>query len=169
MTTSSIVLLCLGAIVTSDDEASASTNWIVEDRSAHERPLQFDVMAHFGTNWIGPALWYVHPALPDGLIRRLNDAFDIEVGAVSKFFVNKSDDRVALVPLGGVRWRFFLTPQWSVFAALKGGYNLRFGRDFGVTVDSSVGGYWHASEDLWLRMEMGFQGVLRVGAAFPFG
>jgi hypothetical protein len=150
------------------DEAQ-SAEWIVRDTTRYGRPEQFDVTGTLDTDWLGASLWYGLPILPQGFIAPMNDSFDLELGGHVMLVIDRRrQGTFGLMPLGGVRWNFHLTRDWTVFTTLKLGAELIFGDRFAPTGDGSIGAYLHVSRDLYVRMELGTHGVLRGGVSFPF-
>ena len=90
---------------------------------------------------------------------------DLELGSYLLFH---DDGRGAgLMPMIGVRWNFHLHPRAALFLSPKVGYHYDFDHQSGLAGDFSLGGYWRATPETYLRLEVGVQGWIRIGVAFP--
>jgi hypothetical protein len=150
---------------------SEPEGWIISDTTPTERSQQVDLTSSFDPAWLGASVWYSWPFLPQGLIPPVNDSLSIEAGGHVMLFFSRHDrdTLLGLMPLIGPRWSFHLTPTWTLFWTLKLGYELLLGNRYGWAGDGSLGAYWHMSESVFLRVEMGTHGLLRVGLSVPLG
>ncbi|MBI5509096.1 MAG: hypothetical protein HY903_10105 [Deltaproteobacteria bacterium] len=164
----------------------AHAEMTIKDDSTHSRAMHADafvVGGFFGYFHFGLGAWFAYPIMPDGFLPTLNDAFFIEAGgAVERyswdwgfFGVNCSYKWYRATPLGGVRWSFYLTPDWTVYGTAKLGYGVGFassyscggysGTDVGapsysnIAIDGAVGAHWNFSPDWAARLELGYFGV----------
>ena len=171
-----LAFVVAGSITLAPQEAHA-VDWTIKDSAVSDRPHQLDVTGFiwpFGRSTsFGGAVWYSIPIVPKGFIPPFNDSFALEFGAIASM-VNDTRQPItrnyfALAPMGGVRWDFFLTRDWTLFAAAKIGWlwdsSGRVGNS--LTGSISVGAYWRFSRDLWLRIETGNLGIAQVGIALP--
>jgi hypothetical protein len=164
---------------------------IIKDASVHaSRPTKLDVtgsLGFLGDTDVGLAGWYSFPIVKDGFIPPINDSFNLEFGlamdyAWSNYYVSSRCDYnyYDVTPMGGVRWDFYLTKSWTVFAKAKAGIGYRVSRDtdcFGTRVstseyggvqvipDGGAGAYWNFSEGMGMRFEIGYRGG-SVGLSF---
>lgn len=175
--------------------ASAAADMIIKQADQVHAEQTVDVVGlldFIGTMRLGVGGWYGIPIMPQGFIQPINDAFFIEFGAYLEhdryswgaFGYDCTVSWNRLSPLGGVRWNFYLTPDWTVFATTKMGYGIGFGDsvscdgtygsysnvDSGVDysefiVDGSAGAYWNFSEAWSMRLELSYIGPV-VGAGF---
>ncbi len=173
--------------------ASAAEEWIIKQGGQSHSEQTVDVVGLldvFGTMRIGVGGWYGMSLVPEGFIKPINDAFFLEVGAYLEhdryswgyagYDCTVSWNRLS--PLGGVRWNFYLTPEWTVFATSKLGYAIGFGdsescsgptgtynASSGVNYsafqfDGAAGAYWKMSDAWSLRLELSYIGPV-VGAS----
>jgi hypothetical protein len=157
-------------------DADASELTIRSEFEPASRPMQLDlVLAIHGRTYWGffPGVFFAYPVAPQGFISALNDAFYIEGGIILGAFFDPTFFWMA--PQAGVRWCFYLTQEWAVFAALRLGWGIEFSDDVRVHnytypyVNGSVGAHWHFTEGFALRLEVGggiFGGHLLVGISF---
>jgi len=188
--------LIAGATVLTPHTGQAAVKWNVTDKSVHTtRPTKLDVVGtidFFGVFHTGIGAWYSVPVVPDGFIPGLNDSFVVEVGGLLEYWryssgftsglggsIDCSQTWYRLSPMGGVRWDFFLTDDWTVFGKGKAGWSIGFADSglecsgVGVTtnskdihtlaVDLGVGAYWHFAENMALRLETGVNSIIAVG------
>lgn len=140
---------------------ASAVDWTIRDEfEPQTRRHQLDLVASLAvTRRFGfwPGLLYAFPVAPQGFISALNDCFFIEAGAIFGAFFG---DPVFfwLNPQAGVRWSFYLTQEWAVFAALRAGWAFEF-TDFadfdGFFISGTLGAHYHFSEDFALRLETG--------------
>jgi hypothetical protein len=159
---------------------------IIKENGPHDyRPSKVDVTASagfFGDVDFGVAGWYSTPLVRDGFITAINNSFNLEVGAAIDYaFANYGTgcdyNYTRIVPMGGVRWDFYLTKAWTVFGKAKAGprYDVVSAScngtkitnigGFGLGIDAGVGAFWNFSTRTALRLELGYQGV---AAGFSF-
>ena len=149
-------------------ESAAATKWLVKDKSVHDtRPTRVDVEATVGfIGYFGGGVggWFVLPIVPDGFIPALNDSFSLEMGVTFEYHRwAGSYSYVRIVPLGGVRWDFHLTKDWTVFAKAKFGWELGMAesgwsetnRVGGPAADFGLGAYYHFTKGVALRLDLG--------------
>ncbi len=172
--------LAVCAAVTLPPDQAAAANMIIEGEGTTNRPMQLDVVGTawvFGSvTWFGGAVWFGIPVVPQGFIPNVNDSFVVEFGFFANFFIVNTPFQdysyFGVVPAGGVRWDFFLTPQWSVFATGKIGVRWPvFGDSLAETSFAgmgTVGAYWHMSDEMYIRLETGNFGIAQVGISIPF-
>ncbi len=147
---------------------AAAAEWVIRDERRHVRSQQLDLTGTLDPSWVGASIWYTVPMLADGFIRPINDSLHLEMGGhfMTLFDAGRRGQATfGLMPLVGPRWSFHLTTQWTAFATVKGGLELLLGERYAPTLDGSMGAYWHTSEDLWVRLEIGARGVLRAGVS----
>jgi hypothetical protein len=184
---STLAIVATLAATTLPPSSTAAADMLITDRSVHAtRPTKLDItggVGFFGAFLLGAAGWYSMPLMNDGFIPSLNDAFVLEVGArlhnawVSAGICDYS--YVELAALGGVRWDFYLTPDWTVFAKAKAGFGYDFASidcgagindpDVGGAIfagDYGVGAYWNFATDMALRLEFGYP-YINVGISLP--
>ena len=148
------------ALISLATEAQAAELTIRSEFEPQDRPMQLDVV--IGTYWrtyggILPGVFFAYPIVPTGFISALNDSFYLEGGILLGAFFNPTFFWFA--PQIGVRWNFYLTQEWAVFAALR----LGWGFEFDDRIDNytwpyaslTVGAHWHFSEVVALRLETG--------------
>lgn len=155
---------------------------IIKDASVHDvRPTKLDFtgsLGFIGDRDIGLAGWYSFPIVKDGFIPPLNDSFNLEFGAAVEYawsnygyFGYHCDyNYYGVTPMGGVRWDFYLTKAWTVFAKAKAGIGYRVlkedcpgfddsGRGGTTFVpDGGAGAFWNFSEGMGMRFEVGYRG-----------
>jgi hypothetical protein len=149
-------LVALLAAVPATSEASEFT--ITSEFEPEARNFQLDLLlsghvrSRFG---FIPGLIFSFPVAPQGFISALNDCFFIEAGVFLGAFFDPSV--FFLAPAAGVRWSFYLTREWAVFAVIRLGWALEFFDpiDHFVYIDGDVGAHWHFSDMLALRLETG--------------
>jgi hypothetical protein len=170
---------------------------IIEDKGTHERAMHADVFAvinpsFYGYLHLGLGGWFAYPVVPDGFIPDLNEAFFIEAGAAVEryswswgaFGYDCSESWWRVTPMGGVRWSFYLTPEWTVFGTAKLGWGLGFADGYscggnqgriaggasisGISLDGGIGAYWNFSPDWSARLDLGYFG-LSAGAGTDLG
>jgi len=156
---------------------AGAASWVIEDTSRHHRQQQIDLTGFawpFGdTTWFGAALWWGVPLVDDGLIPVWNDALYLELGAAGAYYsftpIGDQHSNVGLVPMGGVRWNFYLTRDWTVFVTGKVGARFLFGElaQKSLALAFSVGAFWRLSHAVELRLETGNLGFAQVGVSFP--
>jgi hypothetical protein len=186
-------LLGLGLIVAlSLPAAPAQARTIIEDTSTHLRRPGLDFTANVGLfgayTHLGLGAWYSYPILPDGFLPQLNDAFYIEGGAAMDWFhtrynqgygtstINCTTGWWRMTPMGGGRWDFHITPEFTAFGVAKLGWGVGFaenrssnctaaaGVDFSAPqLDIGVGGYWQFSDAWALRFELSSWPTVGVG------
>jgi len=184
-----LALSIVGSITAASGIADAATKLTIKDTGKHSRPRQLDIVANggiVGYSHIGLGGWFGIPVLPDGLIEPLNDALFVEFGGFIEHYSWSSFCDYAwnrITPMGGARWNFYLTPEWTVFATAKAGYGIGFGDSVEcggfynysdssdvayteIAVDMGVGAYWNLSEKLQARFEIGYFGAV-VGIGMP--
>lgn len=171
-------VLAQGLVVVAPAHASQS---IIRENATHDRQ-QWNVFAVAGF-WgvythFGVGAWYAYPIVPEGFLPKVNDAFFIEAGgAVERFNYGATgcnDSWFRVTPLGGVRWSFYFTDEWSAFGTAKLGYGLGFGdsSDCDVlgtnavnvsysqfAIDGAVGAQWQFSDAWAMRFELGYLGA----------
>jgi len=145
------------------EEPSASGMIIKDKRATHEE-MQLSGMLELGFNYydeIGVRGEFAYPIMPQGFLPMLNDSFYLEgelalqyhwysVGFASASFGN-------IQPLVGGRWNFYLTPDWTVFSAMKIGFNVGLANNVGASFawEWTAGAFWNFSKSMALRMEFG--------------
>jgi hypothetical protein len=166
------------------------TGWIISDKRAQHHENQLSVMLEldpiFGTFNVGLGAYYSIPVIAHGPIPAINNSLAIEFGAFFEYYHWSYDFPVpngsgsinwyAFAPLAGVRWDFYLTRDWTVFAGLKLGYAIGFAQgSVGVAgnystpgvssfiFDFSSGAIWHFSKPVALRMELSSNFAFLVG------
>ena len=174
-------MVALSCLLIAPQAAEAKPNWNIKDSSVHEsRSNKLDIVGHvqmLGSFNTGVGVWYSIPVVPDGFIPVLNDSFVIEFGGFLTYWDDLTygcdDNYFRISPLGGVRWDFMLTPEWTVFAVSKVGYHISTGRSVdcapgytgaraqrnGLTGEGGVGAYWNFSDGMGMRLEAGPFGV----------
>ena len=173
-----LTLLVAGTTMVATSQPAEAAEMIIQDTGKHSRNMQLDFTGtawFFGnTTWFGGAAWFGIPVVEDGFIPPWNDSFYVEFGTFANYFffnnLGLADySYFALVPSGGVRWNFHLTPDWTVFATGKIGVRLPIAgsslaetRFVGL---GSIGAYWHMSEAMYIRLETGNYGVLQAGVS----
>jgi hypothetical protein len=141
-------------------EARAAELTIRSEFEPQDRSMQLDVVlgTHVRT-YAGflPGVFFAYPVAPQGFISSLNDSFYVEGGVLIGAFFEPTFFWFA--PQAGVRWCFYLTQEWAVFAALRFGWGIEFEDDVrGYTwpyLSASVGAHWHFSDSMALRLETG--------------
>jgi hypothetical protein len=142
---------------------ASAAEWIIEKNATHKNNT-FDMVGVLSPWLVGAGVNYAIPLVQDGFIPTLNDQFDLELSGYLVYWYWGKTDSLALLPLAGVRWQFHLTPEWSVFALAKSGIRLDFdGGDVSFGHEFGVGGYWHFSKGMSLRMETSSLGLFTVG------
>lgn len=170
-------LVASSAMVASSRPVRAA-EMIIQDSGRHRRDAQLDFVGSgwfFGSlTWLGGGVWFAYPIVPDGFIRPWNDSFMLEVGSYVNWYFDSRyvDDTswLGIIPLAGVRWNFYLTPDWTVFATSKVGLRLRVlgnsnERVGNFALHGSVGAHWRISEKMFLRLEVGNFGIAQVGVS----
>ncbi len=164
--------------------AAAGPAWgrsYVQTRARHHRPLRFDLMGYAGFGYydrVGMAGWFMIPIVHDGFIPSLNESLSIEFGGGFELGFREDNRRDELLvghafrTAGGVRWDWYLHPQWQVWVSPKAvfHFDLDDNRDLGAffAPDVSVGAYFHFSESTSLRMEGSPRMPFGVGISFAF-
>lgn len=152
-----IALVLIAATAPVESEAAELT--IRSEYEPASRAHQLDlVLTTFVGRFVGfiPGIIYGFPVAPQGFISALNDAFYIEAGVLMGAFFDPTF--FWLTPLAGVRWSFYLTQEWAVFAALRLGWSFEFHdveRYGGFYGDGTLGAHWHFSDAFALRLETG--------------
>lgn len=164
--------------------SASAANMIIRDSSSHSRPLNLDVTT--GLGWWGGGSWgtavYLGiPIVPDGFIPKLNDSFSIEASGRFDYFwgycyvgYRGCGGRSSFGLVAGVKWTFYLTPDWAVYGRINGGLGLRLPVTYDNRVlprfesDSGVGAYWMFSDAAWMRFDATVRGFA-VGMGFPLG
>jgi hypothetical protein len=152
----SILLLALAAPL----ESEAAELTIRSEFEPSDRAQQLDVVVSALVRRYGgifPGVFYAYPVAPQGFISALNDAFYIEAGLLLGAFFEPTFFWMA--PQAGVRWCFYLTQEWAVFAALRLGWAFEFDDvidDYTFFYASgTVGAHWHFADGFALRLETG--------------
>jgi hypothetical protein len=141
-----------------------AAQWIIRegDGRHYTRPMNLDAVGFVAPWSVGMGAHFAFSVVPEGFIRDLNDSFDIELSALVYYWYWRYYEYYALVPLGGVRWKFHLTPEWTVFGLAKIGFGPGLNENhILVGHEIGAGAYWHFSKDLAVRMEassLGFSG-----------
>lgn len=161
----------LGADDAKDLDPSIDPQWTIRDRRPHPRPQQLALsLGVWPPTSVSGSLWYTIPILPNGLIPSINDAFDIEFGAVVAGYFDGLD-HAAIIPAVGVRWDFHVTRNFIPFVTLKLDMQFGFGPGdpnlFGI--DLSLGTLLRVADWAYLRFELGYPQGLAVGISFPIG
>lgn len=162
-------ILAIALVVSGIQIRSAqAADLIIKDAGSTSRPMQVDVVASVSWWDVGMGGWFAYPILPEGFIKPLNDSFCIEGGIVATYFYGWGYyNFFAITPLAGVRWNFFLTEDWTVFATAKVGARIGFERHTSnFWGGGSVGGYWNFSDSMALRLEVGAPFGLQAGLSF---
>jgi len=136
---------------------------IIKGQACHAREMQLSGMLELGFNYtmkLGSRR-VAYPIMPQGFLPMLNDSFYLEgelalqyhwysVGFASASFGN-------IQPLVGGRWNFYLTPDWTVFSAMKIGFNVGLANNVGASFawEWTAGAFWNFSKSMALRMEFG--------------
>ncbi len=177
------LLVTAGVAVAAPAMAQPQEEWILGDRSAQSRSVRIDLMVNagfFGTLHTGIGAWFSFPVLEDGMIGSLNDELSIEVGSYLQFhnsYFTCANRWLRVTPVGGVKWTWYLTRAWSLFATVKMGISIPFAAQNTcnaaqtqfITVDgsSAIGAYWEPTGGVGLRVEMSNFGPA-VGVAIAF-
>ncbi len=140
--------------------AQASELTIRSQYEPESRAHQLDlvVSTYVAGGYVGfvPGLLYGFPVAPQGFISSLNDAFYIEAGLFLGAFFDPTF--FWMTPVAGVRWCFYLTKEWAVFAAVRLGWSFEFDDEIkrgGFYADGTIGAHWHFSDTFALRLETG--------------
>lgn len=157
-------------LVAAPARAESSAEWVIYDRSSQVRPVRLDFMVNAGfilSLHTGVSAWMSFPILADGIIGSVNDELSIELGAYLQFhssYFSCSNRWFRVTPLGGLKWTFYLTRQWRVFAAVRMGASIPFAAENScnaqqtqfIIVDGSgaIGVYWEPADGLALRFEL---------------
>jgi hypothetical protein len=177
--------LCFGTVSLLSEQASAEM--IIKDTSSHERHSRIDFTGQLDpifTFEAGLGGWFYMPIVPNGFIPSLNDTFGLEFGMLLLY---SSTDYYAyrhtwwnVVPMGGVRWDFHLTPMITTFAKVKLGWGIGFAEhakrdgfdDISVpgsvsyfAHDVGVGAYFNLSERFAFRVETGTASLIAAGVS----
>lgn len=166
--TPALAFALVASVATLAPTEAHAVQWTIKDTNAKERPMNLDGMVSiYPAGWIGLGGWFAIPIVPEGFLPMLNDSFDVEVGAYMSFFWFYSSSFVGLTPLGGARWKFHLTPDWTAFVTAKMGWQIGFTSSVpGASVfrgGPSVGAYWHPDDTMWIRLEAGYPGGFAAG------
>ncbi len=164
------LVVSAGVLMAAPVKAEPSAEWILWDRSPQARSVRFDLMVNagfFGSLHTGIGAWLSFPVLEDGIIGSLNDELSIEVGSYLQFhssYFTCANRWFRVTPVGGLKWTFYLTREWRIFANVKMGASIPFAAENTcnasqtqfVTVDGSggVGVYWEPASGVGLRLEM---------------
>lgn len=166
-------LAIVSTVLVFSSSESEAAEWIITETTKQvDRAHQLDVgsILNFDSAFT-PGVLYGLPIAPDGLISSLNDSLYLEFGSFLRTMFGSLGPHVSLIPVVGARWNFHLTPDWTVFSALRMGPAFAL-TDFavgGLYIDGSLGARWHASDTLDLRLETfggRFGGGILVGAGF---
>jgi hypothetical protein len=174
------VVLPATLVFVGGDSARAQEG-IIKDASVHtDRPTKLDFtgsLGFLGDLDLGLAGWYSLPLVKDGFIPPINDSFNLELGATVDYqFFNGYGTcdfkSYGFAPVGGVRWDFYLTKAWTVFAKAKVGIGYRsfsdscgFNYDYYgynhtyFVPDTGVGAYWNFSPGMGMRFDLGYRGA----------
>lgn len=166
----------------------------LKDGRSKERPVRFDIISSFSwRSYVSRAAfegWAVIPIVPNGFFPKLNESFSIEVGGgLQTDFYDRLVPRnnepfnreihtgYGLRTLGGVRWDWYLTDLWQVWVSTKVGLHFDLSDDnpdyiydteslFQTQV--ALGGYFHFSEEVGLRLEVSSHLPIGAGLTFAF-
>ncbi|MGC4115916.1 MAG: hypothetical protein QM765_15270 [Myxococcales bacterium] len=129
---------------------------------------------------LGFALRYTLPIVPNGFISKLNDSFEVEMGADLSYswygYFGANYGYLSLViPAAEARWSFHFTKRWEAYAKAGLGFRWRnYDSPYGhsgamdwVYINVGVGGLMHINDVFAIRAEIGYGG-LRVGMGFSF-
>jgi hypothetical protein len=174
-----MLLLILAVSAVPLRESQAAPAWTITDKTPHtQRPTKLDfvgLLGFYGDVRFGVGGWYSIPLVPNGFIPALNESFHLEAGAVfeysyGSYFGGCDYTYAAIIPMGGVRWDFYIVKEWTVFAKAKAGVSFEFadnecsgfknkhGGAFFQT-DLGAGAYWNFAKDMALRLEWGYPWV----------
>jgi hypothetical protein len=164
------------------DGGGGSSRLILKDRSHHERPPMFSFFLNvpwwYGIG-IGGGLRFTIPIVPDGFIPKLNDSFELEVGADYEYHRYSVLNYHAIIIPIEARWTFYFFPELAAYAKLGlgveiglGGVALPFGGGigYGATVYHNIlspGILYKIGDSIWLRGELWYRG-LKIGLGFEF-
>jgi hypothetical protein len=151
-------------------KSAGAAEWLIRDVRQHVRHDQLDVTGTLDPRWVGASFWYTVPLMEDGFVPPINDSLHLELGGhfMTLFYHPRSSDALfGIMPLIGPRWSFHLTTNWTAFATMKAGYEFLFVGRAWPSLDGSIGAYWQPSEEMWVRLEVGARGMLRVGVSVP--
>jgi hypothetical protein len=162
------------------DDPDTPSEWLINDRRAHiVPPVKLDVTGSwkpFNDPGYGVGVWVSFPLVKNGLIRPLNDSFNLELGAVAdhsrqSFFEGCAFDVDRIAGLLGIRWDFYLTRLWTIFGQAKSGpnfsrvtgdcrgFNEANDSGAGVAIDLGVGGFLNVSRPVSVRFDLTLRGV----------
>ncbi len=129
---------------------------------------------------LGFALRYTLPVVSDGFISKLNDSFEVEMGADFSYswygYFGRNYGFLSLViPAAEARWSFHFTKRWEAYAKAGLGFRWRnYDSPYGhggaldwVYINAGVGGLMHINDTFAVRAEIGYGG-LRIGMGFAF-
>ncbi|MEZ4270209.1 MAG: hypothetical protein R3C68_01855 [Myxococcota bacterium] len=179
-----VLTLAILAISHNAHARSINSRWIIKDPSTHSRDMFLDIGAVAGAGGVGapagkhfgPSAWISMPLIRDGFLPSINDSVDFEAGAHVEYW-RWSDASCAkkwlrVTPMAGLRWNFYLTHRWTVFAKTKFGAAIGFADDLNCSGASSVsipsnsefatdiggGMFWHWGRAA-LRLDLGNYGA----------
>ncbi len=146
----------------------ATSRWMLEDISATRRAQQLSFMLGSAFETLSVGLWYGVPLVAQGFLQEVNNAVYLEFGAqlATDFTLDSF-----LTLSGGLRWNFYLTTRWALFAALRANFNLGLqaaSRSFYVLPGVSMGALYRLSRSSRLRLELGYPAGLGIGVAVQF-
>lgn len=109
----------------------------------------------------------------DGIIPALNDGLAVEVGARMTFVDHAYGTGSFLTLMGGVRWDFYLSTDWSVYVAarLSPAISFNYVSSRFLVVGGATGVHWRLSDAMALRVELdgsNYGGALNAGVSFFF-
>jgi len=128
---------------------------------------------------VGVGVRYMLPVGLPSIIRhpRIKDAWAVEFGAdvlyLSYGAANFADyHETHILPLGGLMWNVWLTPQFAVYPKAEAGFSIRAASSAdaapshsGVYIAGAAGLLYQLSSAVTLRAELGSSGA-RLGAGF---
>ena len=171
--------------ITTDQQAMS----FVSDGGPHARPVDLSIFG--GTPGallvgFGGGIRVAFPLIHDGFIGSINNAVKLETGAEFYHWSFAGYDYESIaVPLQ-LRWDFYLTPEWTVFAAMGVAVNVYYFEDdagffdapgdvgvwgFGsgamITTAVGVGALLNFSDSVSLRLDASLN-LLAIGLTFRF-
>jgi hypothetical protein len=139
--------------------ASAEPTWIVQNNQTHNVQT-LDLVGVLGWFGLGAGVHYALPLVTDGFLPKVNDSFDLELSGYLLYWYYGYGDFAGIAPLAGVRWKFHLTPEWTVFGLAKAGLLIGVNHSELVFVPQpGVGAYWHFTKGMEVRMDLTYLGL----------
>ena len=140
----------------------------IGSNQTHSKAMRLDVMGLIAMRTVGGVGWLVVPVSPQGLVKGLNDSFDVEFGGYAAWH-SGSGNYLSLIPAVGAKWNFHMTKLLTMFVGARAGLEIGIAEDvLRVSAGGSVGTYWHVGQGVDLRFELGYPYLGMLGVSLPF-